>query len=40
MEEPEGLVTPHFGVGGGPSLSFTVEALLEGFFHFSFYQVY
>ena len=27
MEEPEGLVTPHFGVGGGPLLSLTVEAL-------------
>ena len=27
MDEPEGLVTPHFGVGGGPFLPVTVEAL-------------
>ena len=27
MEEPEGPVTPHFGIGGGPLLLVTVEAL-------------
>ena len=27
MEEPEGLITPHFGVGGGPLLPVKVKAL-------------